>query len=220
MEATKKARAPQFKEKAFFEYHIYELQRKTTLKDKQTKQVKLLEASGIKIQKKLLVYGIRSYFNRQFRDQNPKQPVNVYVKFSNSKNNNLGIPLPAGIMRLYKRDDDGSQQFVGEDRIEHTPKDESVKLKIGEAFDVVAKRIQTDYRRITTQRHESEWEISLRNHKAQAVAIGVIEPLIGNWKVISNSHPYQKVDAATIRFDVNVPKDGSLKIRYRVQVGI
>lgn len=220
MEASQKARSPQFKEKAFFEYHIYELQRKTTLKDKQTKQVKLLEASGIKIQKKLLVYGIRSYFNRQFQAQNAKQPVNVYIIFTNSKDNNLGIPLPAGIMRLYKRDDDGSQQFVGEDRIEHTPKGESLKLKIGEAFDVVAKRIQTDYRRITTQRHESEWEISLRNHKAQPVVIGVIEPLIGNWKVISNSHPYQKVDAATIRFDVNVPKDGSIKIRYRVQVGI
>ncbi len=220
MKAAQEVRSPQFKEKAFFEYHIYELQRKTTLKDKQTKQVKLLEASGIKIQKELLVYGIRSYFNRQFRPRNPKQPVNVYIKFINSKNNNLGIPLPAGIMRLYKQDDDGSQQFVGEDRIEHTPKDESLKLKIGEAFDVVARRIQTDYRRITTQRHESEWEISLHNHKAQAVAIGVIEPLIGNWKVISNSHPYQKVDAATIRFDVNVPKEGSLKIRYRVQVGI
>ena len=220
MKAAQEVRSPQFKEKAFFEYHIYELQRKTTLKDKQTKQVKLLEASGIKIQKELLVYGLRSYFNRQFRPRNPKQPVNVYIKFSNSKNNNLGIPLPAGIMRLYKQDDDGSQQFVGEDRIEHTPKDESLKLKIGEAFDVVARRIQTDYRRITTQRHESEWEISLHNHKAQAVAIGVIEPLIGNWKVISNSHPYQKVDAATIRFDVNVPKEGSLKIRYRVQVGI
>ncbi len=220
MKAAQEVRSPQFKEKAFFEYHIYELQRKTTLKDKQTKQVKLLEASGIKIQKELLVYGLRSYFNRQFRPRNPKQPVNVYVKFNNSKNNNLGIPLPAGIMRLYKQDDDGSQQFVGEDRIEHTPKDESLKLKIGEAFDVVARRIQTDYRRITTQRHESEWEISLHNHKAQAVAIGVIEPLIGNWKGISNSHPYRKVDAATIRFDVNVPKGGSVKIRYRVQVGI
>jgi len=109
---------------------------------------------------------------------------------------------------------------VGEDRIEHTPKDESVELKTGEAFDVVAQRIQTDYRRLSTQRHESEWEISLRNHKPQAVVVGVIEPLFGNWEVIKSSHPYQKVDAATIRFDVNVPKDGSLKISYRVQVGI
>ena len=220
MMGEKMARAPQFKEKAFFEYHIYDLQRRTTIKDKQTKQINLLEATGVRIDKELLVYGIRSYFTRQYRGKNPKQPVNVFIKFKNSKENNLGMPLPAGIMRLYKEDDDGSQQFIGEDRIEHTPKDEEVKLKIGEAFDVVAERFQTDYRRISTRLHESEWEITLRNHKDEEIKVGVVEPVFGNWRVISNTHPYRKVDAFTIRFDVKIPKDEEVKIKYRVKVGL
>ncbi len=217
---VKEARAPQFEEKAFFEYHIYDLQRKTTIKDKQTKQVSLLEAVGVGTQKELIVYGIRSYFTRRYRERNPKQPVNVYIKFKNSKDNNLGMPLPAGIMRLYKQDDDASLQFIGEDRIEHAPKDEEVRLKVGEAFDIAAERIQTDYRQITTRLHESEWEITLRNHKEENVTVGIVEPLFGSWKVISNSHPYKKVDAFTIRFDVRVPKDKEVKVKYRVRVGL
>jgi hypothetical protein len=217
---AKEAGAPQFEEKAFFEYHIYDLQRKTTIKNKQTKQVSLLEAVGVGIQKELTVYGIRSYFTRRYRETNPKQPVNVYIKFKNSKGNNLGMPLPAGIMRLYKQDDDASLQFIGEDKIEHTPKDEEVRLKVGEAFDVVAERIQTDYKQITTRLHESEWEITLRNHKEEDVTVGIVEPLLGNWQVISKSHPYKKVDAFTIRFDVTVPKDKEVKVKYRARVGL
>ncbi len=210
----------QFEEKAFFEYHIYDLQRKTTIKDKQTKQVSLLEATGAKIQKELLVYGIRSYFTRLYRGQTPKQTVNVYVKFENTKENSLGMPLPAGIMRLYKQDDEGSLQFIGEDRIDHTPKNEEVSLKIGEAFDVVAERIQTDFKQITTRLHESEWEVTLRNHKEENVKVGIVEPLYGNWTVISNSHPYEKVDAFTIRFNIDVPKDKEVKVKYRIRVGL
>jgi hypothetical protein len=216
----KGVRAPQFQEKSFFEYHIYNLQRKTTLKDKQTKQVSLLEASGVKISKELLVYGQTGYFTRQYLANIPKQPVSVYVKFKNSKDNNLGMPLPAGIMRLYKQDEDGSQEFIGEDKIEHTPKDEEVRLKIGQAFDVVAERVQTDYRRISSRLHESEWQISLRNHKEEAVSVGVIEPLYGNWSVISSSHSYQKIDAFTIRFDLKVLPDGEEKLKYRIRVGL
>ncbi len=220
MRLEKGVRAPQFLEKAFFEYHIYNLQRKTTLKDKQTKQVSLLEASGVKISKELLVYGLTGYFTRQYQANIPKQPVSVYIKFKNSKDNNLGMPLPAGIMRLYKQDEDGSQEFIGEDKVEHTPKDEEVRLKIGQAFDVVAERVQTDYRRISSRLHESEWQISLRNHKEEAVSVGVIEPLYGNWSVISSSHRYQKIDAFTIRFDLKVLPDGEEKLTYRVQVGL
>lgn len=220
MMRAKGGMASQFKEKTFFEYHIYNLQRKTTIKDKQTKQVSLLEAADVPSTKELLVYGIKSYYTRQYREENPKQPVNVYIKFKNSKSNNLGMPLPAGIMRLYKQDDEKSLQFIGEDKIEHTPKDEEIKLKLGEAFDVVAERIQTDYKRITTHLHESEWEVTLRNHKEEAVSVGIIEPLYGSWKVISNTHTYKKVDAFTIRFDVMVPKDKEVKVKYRVRVGL
>lgn len=211
--------APQFQEQAFFEYHMYDLQRRTTIKNNQAKQVSLLEASDAKVAKELLVYGIQSYFTGEFRDRNPKQPVGVYIKFKNSKENNLGMPLPEGIMRLYKTDRAGSNQFIGEDKIQHTPKDEEVKLKIGEAFDVVAERKQIDFKRITANLFESEWEIALRNHKEQEVEVGVIEPLFGSWQVISNSHPFTKIDARTIRFNVLVPKDGEVKARYRVRVG-
>ncbi|MEW5946707.1 MAG: DUF4139 domain-containing protein [bacterium] len=214
------APAPRFEEKAFFEYHIYDLQRKTTIKDNQTKQISLLEAGGVEVWKELLVFGNKSYFARQYREENPKQPVNVYVKFKNSSGNNLGMALPAGIMRLYKKDHEGSQQFIGEDRIDHTPKDEEVRLKTGEAFDVVAERLQTDYKQISLHLHESEWEITLRNHKEEEITVGIVEPLYGNWKVVSASHPFEKMDAFTIRFDVKVPPDGEVKVKYRVRVGL
>ncbi|MBW2350898.1 MAG: DUF4139 domain-containing protein [Deltaproteobacteria bacterium] len=220
MAARKEAGVQQFEEKPFFEYHIYDLQRKTTIKDNQKKQVSLFEAIGAQIQKELLVYGMKGYFTRRYRDQNPKQKVNVYVKFKNSQDNSLGMPLPAGIMRLYKQDIDKSLQFIGEDKIEHTPKDEEVRLKVGETFDVVAERIQTDYRQITTRLHESEWEITLKNHKEEDITVGIVEPLFGNWEVISNNYPYKKVDAFTIRFDVTVPNDGEVKVKYRVKVGM
>lgn len=220
VEARPKARAPEFKEKGFFEYHIYDLQRKTTIKNNQTKQLRLLEPSNIGVEKEFLVYGSKTYFTRRYREQKPKQPVNVNIQFKNAKENNLGMPLPAGVMRLYKEDDGGSLQFIGEDRIEHTPKDEDVKLKIGEAFDVAAERIQTDYRQITKGLHESEWEIKLKNHKAEEITVGIVEPLFGNWSVVSSSHPYKKVDAFTIRFDVKIPKDEKVKVTYRVKVGL
>jgi hypothetical protein len=220
MEEVAKAGAPQFGEKEFFEYHIYDLTRTTTIKENQTKQIRLFEAAGVGIEKEFLVYGVTSYFTGRYRAKNPKQPVDVYVKFKNSSKNNLGMPLPEGIMRLYKMDEKGSQQFVGEDRIEHTPKDEEITLKIGEAFDLVAERVQTDFRKISTRQYETEWEVTLRNHKGSDVTVGLIEPLFGNWKVLKSSHAYKKVDAFTLRFDVKAPKDGEVKVIYRIQVGL
>ncbi|MBI5025114.1 MAG: DUF4139 domain-containing protein [Candidatus Omnitrophica bacterium] len=210
----------QFAEQAFFEYHIYDLQRRTTIKDKQTKQISLLEASGIKAEKELLVYGQQYYFMQYYQEQNPKQKVSVYVKFKNSEENHLGMPLPAGILRLYKQDSKGSLQFVGEDNIEHTPKDEEVKVKVGEAFDVVAERRQTDFKQLTTRMYESAWELTLRNHKEEPVRVGIIEPLHGSWQIVEQSHPSKKLDAFTLRFDIDVPKDGEVKVTYRVRVGI
>jgi len=220
MEAMKSAAAPQFEEKGFFEYHIYNLQRNTTIKDKQIKQVRLLEADRAGVKKELRVAGKRHYYNRKYHADRSKQPVNVYISFENSEKNRLGMPLPAGIMRLYKEDKDKSIQFIGEDRISHTPKDEEVLLKVGESFDVTANRVQTDYRKITSTLHESEWELILKNHKDHDVSVALIEPLQGNWRIISHSHPYTKTNAFTIRFDVAVPKDGKVKVKYRVKTGI
>lgn len=218
--SMRKARDASFVEKSFFEYHIYDLQRKTTVKNNQTKQVSLLEAHGAGIKKELRVYGIATYYTRQFTEQQPKQPVNVYITFKNSKDNKLGMPLPAGVMRLYKRDTDGSQQFIGEDRIPHTPKDEEVRLKVGQAFDVVAERKQTNFKQLTTLMYETSWEITVRNHKDKEVSVGLIEPLPRSWEVIDTSHEYKKLDASTIRFDVTVPKDKEVKVTYRIRVGI
>jgi hypothetical protein len=211
---------PQFEEKPFFEYHIYDLQRETTIKDKQTKQVSLLEAAGVKIQKVFLAEGSQGIFTRYYQRNNSKQPVNVYIKFKNTEENNLGKPIPEGIMRLYKRDSEGSQLFIGEDRIDHTSVGEEISLKIGEVFDVIAERVQTDYKQISKGLHESEWEITLKNHKDVDVIVNIIEPLTGNWSVINNSHPYTKKDAFTISFDIPVPKDKEVKVKYRLQIGL
>ena len=211
---------PQFKEEGFFEYHLYDLQRRTTLKNNQTKQISLLDAEDVRIDKELRVYGIRSYYTRRYRPENPKQPVEVYVNLMNSEDNNLGMPLPEGIMRLYKKDKEESLQFIGEDRIEHTPKNEKISLKIGEAFDVVAERIQTDYKHLGGDVYESEWEITLRNHKKDDIIVNIIEPLCGDWQIIDNNYPYKKIDAFTIKFNVNVPKDGEVKVRYRARIDI
>ena len=220
MEEMAKAGAPQFDEKEFFEYHIYDLARPTTIKNNQTKQIRLFEAAGVTVEKEFLLHGARSSFTGRYRKGDPKQPIDVYIKFKNSKENNLGMPFPEGIMRLYKMDEKGSQQFIGEDRIEHTPKNEEVTLKIGEAFDLVAEKVQTDFRQVSTRRYETEWEVTLRNHKEDDVTVELIEPLFGNWTVLKNSHAYRKMDAFTLRFDVTVPKNGEVKVTYRIQVGL
>ena len=213
------AKEASFEEKSFFEYHIYDLQRKTTIKDNQTKQISLLEANGVNISKELLVRGNQGWWFGSYAGQEFKTPVEVFLKFKNSKENNMGMPLPKGIMRLYKKDSDGSQQFIGEDSIEHTPKDEEVKLKIGEAFDLAAERKQTDFQVLSSGRlYESEWEVTLKNHKEENAVISLIEPMSSDWQVISSSHPHIKVDAFTARFDVNVAKDEEVKVKYRVRV--
>jgi hypothetical protein len=209
---------PQFEEKAFFEYHIYDLQRQVTIKDRQIKQINLLEAPGVKASKELLVQGQAPNFFYAQPGQPQKLDVQVNIKFKNSKENQAGMPLPEGILRVYKKDSDGSLQFIGEDRIEHTPKDEEVTMKIGKAFDVVAERIQTDYEQVSQRVHETEWEISVRNHKKGTITIGLEETLYGDWKIVSHSHPYEKKDAATLRFNLSVAPDKEEKVKYRVRV--
>ncbi|MDD5656789.1 MAG: DUF4139 domain-containing protein [Elusimicrobia bacterium] len=211
--------APQFAEKALFEYHVYDLQRRTTIKDLQAKQISLLEAPGIKVAKELVVRGERQFFLGRIPDRERKAPVEAFVRLRNSRDNRLGSPLPAGTVRVYQRDYEGGLQFVGEDRIGHTPKDEELKLKVGESFDVTAERKQTDYRELTSRLRESAWEITLRNHKPAEAVVIVEEPVSGSWKVLESSHPYKKLDAFTIRFEVKVPKDGETKVAYRLRVG-
>ncbi len=206
-----------FQEQSFFEYHIYDLQRKTTIKNNQSKQVSLLEASKIKVEKEFMVQADQNYFWGNYGGQELKQPVNVYLKFKNSKENHMGMPLPAGTMRLYKEDGQKSLQFIGEDAIKHTPKDEDVEIKVGEAFDVVAKRVQMNFVQRSNY-FEMTWELTVRNHKEEDITVGFKEPLYGDWKITSSSHSYKKLDANSARFDVAVPKDGEVKVSYTVNI--
>lgn len=211
---------PQFREEGFFEYHLYTLDRPTTVKDNQTKQMTLLAASDIPITKRLILHGEQGFFFNAYGpdEELPTQKVSVVLEVANSKENNLGLPLPKGIVRVYKADKEGSLQFIGEDRIEHTPRDETVKVKMGEAFDVVGKRKQTEFKRIARTISEMAWEITLRNHKEEDVTVRVDEPVPGDWEVLSASHRYEKVNAHTLRFDVLVPKEGETQVTYRVRV--
>ena len=213
--------APQFEEKSFFEYHLYTLQRPTTLKQNETKQISLLSGSGINVKKELVLNGQQFYYQGY---NNPgeaiKEKVGAFVEFKNSKENNLGQPLPAGILRVYKADSDGAQQFVGESRIGHTPKDESVRVKLGDAFDVVAERKQMEFKTIARRIFEYAYEIRIRNHKEQAVTVIVNEPIPGDWEIISSSIPAQKTAAFAARFSVPVAKDGESVLTYRVRVKV
>jgi hypothetical protein len=219
MEAAPAAAPPQFREEGFFEYHLYTLDRPATVKDNQSKQMTLLSASAIPVTKRLIFQGQQLYFYNPYEEGSfPKQKVNVSLEIDNAQKNNLGMPLPKGTMRVYKADGDGSLQFIGEDAIDHTAKDEKVTVKMGEAFDVVGERKQTDFKRIADTVSETAWEIFLRNHKNEPATVRVLEPLPGDWEVLSASHKHEKVDAQTLRFDVNVPKNGETKITYRVRV--
>lgn len=213
------ASPPAFREGELFEYHVYDLQGKTDLKNNQTKQIKLLEAAPVNVSKSFQVRSSAHHFRRGRSNQDQKVPVMVYIQFDNTQPNKLGQPLPAGIVRLYKADADGSYQYIGEDRIGHTPKEETVKLRVGKAFDVVAQRIQTDYRKISDRQHESAWKIILKNRKKEAVTVTVVESLPANWRVLKNSHPFEQSDAFTIKFQVPVPENAEVACTYRVRAG-
>jgi hypothetical protein len=218
--AAAAAPPPQFKEEGFFEYHLYTLDRPATVEDNKTKQMTLLSATNIPVTKRLILQGQQGYFFSTYSpdDELPTQKVSVYLEIENAQKNNLGMPLPKGVVRVYKADKAGSLQFIGEDQIDHTAKDETVKVKMGEAFDVVGKRKQTDFKRISRTVTEVGWEITLRNHKPEEVTVRVNEPVPGDWEVLSASHKYEKVDAHTLRFDVSVPKEGEAKVTYRVRI--
>jgi hypothetical protein len=218
--AVKEARPaePQFKGEEFFEYHIYTLQRPATIKQNQTKQISLVTADNIPIRKELIYYGARFYYRNRHGETISNQKVGVFVEIENKKENNLGIPLPKGTIRVYKHDKGGSLQFVGEDSIDHTPKDEKVRIKLGDAFDVIGSRRQMGWRKIAYDTYEASFEISLRNHKKEDVTVKVIEPIPGDWTMLSSSHTYSKTEAFTAEFNVRVPRDKETKLTYRVRM--
>ncbi len=221
---------PQVTEKLFDEYHLYTLERPTTLFDRETKQVEFVRASGIK-SKTVYVYdgwqidpNYRNWSMENIRTQeafgmqsNPK--VWVMQEFTNSSDNQLGMPLPKGRVRFYRRDDSGQLEFTGENQIDHTPKDELIRLYTGNAFDLSGERHRLDYRLDSRGRSVDEtFELKVRNHKTTAVEVRVVEHLYrwSNWEIIRNSDPFTKVDSQTIAFTVQIPPDGERVVNYQV----
>ena len=146
------------------------------------------------------------------------QKVDVFITFQNEEDNELGMPLPAGVMRLYQEDNDGMLQFAGEDRIDHTPKDEEVRLRMGQAFDVVGERIHTDFSDVGRNAYESSYDIIVRNHKEEDIVVDIIEPMPADWRILTQSHDHVKKDAQTAVFSVPVEADGEVTVQYRVRV--
>jgi len=213
------APAPQFAQEAFSEYHLYTLERRTSIQDNESKQISLLNATGVAVAKRLVVEGQTYYYrNRQGIGNTTPQTVKVYYRFKNEQTSGLGIPLPAGVVRVYQADSKGGVQFVGEDQISHTPKDEQLRIYVGNAFDVVCERKQTDYKKIAGDTYEMEYEITLRNHKDSDVSVDVREPIGGDWEVLNSSYKSQKLDSSTIGFEIPVVKNGTATLDYRVRV--
>jgi hypothetical protein len=209
---------PQFKEEGLFEYHLYALQRPTSLLDKEQKQVSLLSASDIALDKKLIFFGASQYYRGNYGQVVSNQKVGVYFDIQNKEQTHLGMPLPKGTVRVYKSDKAGQKQFIGEDAIDHTPRDEKIRIKLGEAFDVVGDRTETSWQVVSQCVGESAWEIKLRNHKDNAETVLVYEPAGGDWEILSSSLPATKKDASTFTFDVPVAARSETKLTYRVRV--
>ena len=216
--ASQAPAAAQFKEDSFFEYHIYTLQRPATVKENQTKQISLVQADAIPVKKEFVYRGAGYYYLSQYGDIGSNQKIGVFVEIDNRKENNLGMPLPKGTVRVYKHDREGSLQFVGEDLIDHTPEKEKVTIKLGEAFDVVGSRTMMDWKKLAFNRYEAAYEISLRNHKKEDVVVKVVEPIPGDWTMVDYSHAYKKTAAFTAEFMIPVPKDSEVKLTYRVRM--
>jgi hypothetical protein len=222
------ADAAGFEEKAFFEYHLYTLGRPTTVSQNQTKQIELLKTADVPLKKIFLYEGTPQYrfygglmTEPSFGSEESNKKINVIIEVKNSKDNHMGMALPKGKVRLYKRDEaDAALEFIGEDQIDHTPKDETVRLHIGDAFDVVGERKRTDFR-VDSGGHvmTETFEIKIRNHKTEPVDVLVKEVLYrwNNWEITKSSHKWTKYDSNTIHFPVTIDKDGEQVIMYTVR---
>jgi hypothetical protein len=211
--------APQFQQENFSEYHLYTLGRHTSVEDKETKQISLLQGSGVPVEKLFVVNGQNFYYHNYQNPSAPlKDPVKVFYKFKNEEKAGLGMPLPAGNVRVYQKDSKGGILFVGEDYIGHTAKDESITVHIGNAFDVVAEHKQTDFKKIADKVYEMEFEVTLRNHKDAPITVEVNEPIGGSWEMLSSSYKFTKTAAFAAQFQVPVNQNGSSVLKYRVRV--
>jgi hypothetical protein len=206
-------------QESFSDYHLYTLGRKTAINNNETKQVSMLSGTGIPVRKRYVVDGQSFYYRNSQHPGSPiKDVVQVYYQLKNEERAGLGMPMPAGVVRVYQADSKGGTQFVGEDRIAHTPKDEELNLKIGNAFDVACERNQVDFQKVAANVYEMEYEITLRNHKTTPITVDVNEPIGGTWKMVRSSHEWKKTAAWAAAFAVPVAADGTVALKYRVRV--
>jgi hypothetical protein len=210
------APAPAPVEEGLLDYHLYTFERPTTIADNQTKQLALLAASAVPAQREYLLSGFDWYYRSSYDSAGQKIKPAVYLAFDNKAP--LGKPLPAGVVRVYAKDSKGAAQFVGEDRIEHTAKNETMKLKLGEAFDITAERVQTRYQKLDDRLFETSWKIEIRNAKDEPVTVKVQEPMPGDWEVTHESTPHDKVSAHVAVWNVAVPAGGKTTLEYSARV--
>lgn len=215
MAGRAKVRGPT--EESLMDYHLYSFERPTSIADNQTKQLALLSATAVPVRRQYLLAGNAGYYGGRIDQGTQKLKPAVFIEFDN-KGGQLGKPLPAGVVRVYARDRHGAAQFVGEDRIGHTAKNEMLKLQLGEAFDITAERKQTSFRRIADNVTESAWRIELRNAREEAVVVRVEEPMPGDWEMLRESHPHAKDTARLAAWNVSVPAGGKAVLEYAVRV--
>ncbi|MEW5770739.1 MAG: DUF4139 domain-containing protein [Pseudomonadota bacterium] len=214
--------APGMKEEGLFEYHLYTLERPTSIGDNQTKQVALLSARDVKVRKEYRLDGGDWYYGGQYGEIGQRLKPAVTLEFAN-KGRDLGIPLPKGIVRVYKKDAAGRAQFIGEDRIDHTAKGETVRLKLGEAFDITADKKQTDFQKVAgvigrSGVIETAYQLEIRNAKNEPVRVKVVEPMPGEWQILQSSLPHRKETAHLASWDVPVPAEGKTVLTWRARV--
>ncbi len=217
---AKRGMEEKIKQESFFEYHLYTVPRKVTLKNNQTKQIMLLQTQPFAVKKLLKVTNSRPfYFENPWRGPSTKEHPTVYIEFQNSKENSLGVPLPKGIVRAYKKASDGSVLLIGEDRIPHTPEGEKISLTMGKAFDITVERKQTDYRKWGERLYETSWEIQIRNAK-DIPQVVVLEEHIpgGEWRLTLNPDGFEKIASHWIRATVKVPAKEKKTLAYSVQI--
>jgi len=215
--ASARAKAQEATQESLLDYHLYSFERPTSIADNQTKQLALLSASAVPVRREYLLAGNDWYYRDRHGQIGQKFKPAVFLEFEN-KGGQLGKPLPAGVVRVYAKDSKGAAQFVGEDRIGHTAKNEKLRLRLGEAFDITAERRQTAYRKIADNVIESAWRIELRNAKDEAVTVKVQEPLPGDWEMLQESHRHSKESARVASWNVAVPAGGSAVLDYGIRV--
>jgi hypothetical protein len=217
------AAPPPMSEESLFEYHLYTLGFPTTIADNQSKQVSLLNAPDVQVNKELLITGSQAGFRQARRGITEDLDVSAYLTLRNDDASNLGMPLPEGVVRIYKRDSGGNTQFIGEDRIDHTPKNETLRLLLGQSFDVTAEKKQTDFEKRSGSgpwqyEFESAFEIEVRNAKPELQRVTLRETIGGDWTMLSESAPHEKVNAQTAQWRLEVPAEGKTSLAYRVRV--